>query len=278
MTIVEAIAKVMRDCGRPMTTTEVFDAIIGAGLYTFHADDPAHVVRAQIRRDCKELSFPSASPTKYFTMLADGTYFVLPKPTKKVSQPSAKYARGKRDLGDELRKLHARYLDQFRERLLLTIKQPDPTSFELFGIAADASFEARDKAELSGRDMRFRLDVVAAYNYTCALTGLRLTTITTGSIVDAAHIHQFSDSRNDDPRNGMALCKNAHWLFDAGLWTLDDDYRVLVANERFVEESPNQKPLIDYQGERLRLPSDQRIWPDAKHLAWHRKKHKFDAA
>ncbi|HVC96372.1 MAG TPA: hypothetical protein VND64_21990, partial [Pirellulales bacterium] len=64
----------------------------------------------------------------------------------------------------------------------------------------------------------------------------------------------------------------------AGLWSLDDDYRVLVANERFVEESPNQKPLIDYQGERLRLPSDERIWPDPKHIAWHRKKHSFDAA
>lgn len=132
MTIVEAIAKVMRDRGRPMTAAQVFDAIVGAGLYTFHADDPEHVVRAQIRRHCKELSFPSASPTKYFTMLADGTYFVLPKPTKQVSQPSAKHAGGKRDLGDELRKLHARYLEQFRERLLQKIKQLDPTSFELF--------------------------------------------------------------------------------------------------------------------------------------------------
>jgi putative restriction endonuclease len=42
---------------------------------------------------------------------------------------------------------------------------------------------------------------VAAYNYTCALTRYRLTTIAGGSIVDAAHIHQFSDSRNNDPRS-----------------------------------------------------------------------------
>jgi putative restriction endonuclease len=79
-----------------------------------------------------------------------------------------------------------------------------------------------DQVARQGREARFRLNIVAAYNYTCALTRYRLTTIAGGSIVDAAHIHQFSDSRNNDPRNGLALCKNAHWLFDNGLWTLTD--------------------------------------------------------
>ena len=60
-----------------------------------------------------------------------------------------------------------------------------------------------------------------AYSY-------RLVTIDSGSIVEAAHIHQFADSRNNHPRNGIALCKNAHWMFDEGLWSLDDDYRVLI--------------------------------------------------
>lgn len=78
----------------------------------------------------------------------------------------------------------------------------------------------------SGRDVRFRLDIVAAYNYTCALTGYRVTTIDGTSIIDAAHIHQFSESRNNDPKNGIALCKNAHWMFDQGLWSLDDDYNL----------------------------------------------------
>ena len=56
-----------------------------------------------------------------------------------------------------------------------------------------------------------------------------------GSIVDAAHIHQFADSRNNDPQNGLALGKNAHWLFDQGLWTIADDYTVIVAVGQFVE-------------------------------------------
>jgi putative restriction endonuclease len=126
------------------------------------------------------------------------------------------------------------------------------------------------------RNIRFRLDIVAAYNYTCALTGYRVTTIDGATIVDAAHIHQFSDSRNDDPRNGIALCKNAHWMFDQGLWSIDKDYRVLVADSAFDEETRDQKSLRDFQGMQIALPSNPKLWPDAKHLAWHRKNRFID--
>jgi putative restriction endonuclease len=91
--------------------------------------------------------------------------------------------------------------------------------------------EIRENEELyrrsiqNGRDARFRIEVVvAAYKHTCALTGYRMTTLDMESIVDAAHIHQFRDSRNNDPRNGLALSKNAHWQFDRGLWAVTDDY------------------------------------------------------
>jgi putative restriction endonuclease len=138
-------------------------------------------------------------------------------------------------------------------------------------IARDANHRSPEEAKRQGREIRFRLNIVAAYNYTCALTGYRLTTITAGSIVDAAHIHRFSDSRNNDPRNGLALCKNAHWLFDNGLWTIADDYSVIVAVGRFSEDSPDHKSLRDYHGEKIRLPDDNRLWPSPIHLAWHRK-------
>ena len=104
------------------------------------------------------------------------------------------------------------------------------------------------------------------------LTGLRVTTVAGATIIDAAHIHQFARSQNNTPQNGIALCKNAHWLFDCGLWSLDDDYRVIVADEQFEEQAPDQKPLAEYAGRRLRLPKDERLWPEARHLAWHREK------
>jgi putative restriction endonuclease len=130
---------------------------------------------------------------------------------------------------------------------------------------------SREQAEQRGREARFRINVVTIYNYTCALTGYRLLTISSGSIIDAAHIHQFADSQNNETRNGIALCKNAHWLFDNGLWTITEDYTVKVALGHFTEEAPDQNALSEYQGKMIRLPSDPTLYPDPDHLAWHRR-------
>ena len=124
-----------------------------------------------------------------------------------------------------------------------------------------------------GREARFRLRVVAAYSYTCALTGYRLTTVTGGAIVDAAHIHPFADSGNNDPRNGLALSKNARWMFDEGLWTWADHLTVEVAEETFAEAGLDGLRLLSYRGQRLaHLPDDPVGRPDPVHLDWHRRK------
>lgn len=128
-----------------------------------------------------------------------------------------------------------------------------------------------------GREARFRLTVVPAYHYTCALTRYRLVTVDSGSIVDAAHIHQFAASRNNHPCNGIALCKNAHWMFDEGLWSLDDEYRVLVAAKRFDESGIEAHLLSLKANQRILLPADPSYWPDKAHLAWHRKHHGFES-
>lgn len=120
------------------------------------------------------------------------------------------------------------------------------------------------------REARFRLTVVPAYDYTCALTGYKLVTAGAGSIVDAAHIHQFARSNNNDPRNGIALSKNAHWAFDEGLWSLTDDYRVVLANGRFCETGPLPYLLASFDGKRIHLPKNRALWPDPRHLDWHR--------
>jgi len=152
--------------------------------------------------------------------------------------------------------------------------------YEMAGIEApedttpldDLAIQADNDARAKGRTARFRVDVVAAYCHTCALTGYRITTISGHSIVDAAHIHQFAKSRNDDPQNGIALCKNAHWLFDLGLWSIDDDYRVIVADEAFDENCPTQESMKLMIGRKLILPRDVNLWPIAENLVWHRTK------
>jgi len=157
---------------------------------------------------------------------------------------------------------------------------------ELVGIplaeveAGDAGINAALAEETlgRGREAQFRLRVVAAYNYTCALTGYRLTTIDGATIVDAAHIHQFADSRNNDLCNGLALSKNAHWMFDEGLWTISDDYTVIVAADALHEDGPVGMRLAPFGGKPLAvLPSDTAARPNPVHLAWHRR-HAFASA
>jgi putative restriction endonuclease len=135
--------------------------------------------------------------------------------------------------------------------------------------------EAAEKGRKKGREAAFRLRVLAAYDYTCALTGYRLLTLSTVTIVDAAHIHQFAKSQNNAVRNGLALCKNAHWLFDNGLWTVAEDNKtVLVASEHFAEQHPHNLGLGFYKDQELRFPLDPALQPDPVHLAWHRE-HKY---
>ncbi len=125
-----------------------------------------------------------------------------------------------------------------------------------------------------GRDARFRVDVVTRYRFTCALTGYRLTT-EQANIVEAAHIVPWSRSRDDDPRNGLALTPNAHWMFDRGLWSVDGSGLVVVkSSSEFSESSPPSGFLLRYfTGRPLFFRDGCTLRPDSKRLAEHRRYH-----
>jgi putative restriction endonuclease len=67
------------------------------------------------------------------------------------------------------------------------------------------------------RDQGFRRAVVSAYLHRCALCGLRVRTLDGRTAVAAAHIVPWSETHDDRPANGMALCRMCHWTFDEGL-------------------------------------------------------------
>jgi putative restriction endonuclease len=188
----------------------------------------------------------------------------------KLPQDFVAFARDVACRGQARRILIARYFQPGERRALYAlVGLPVPTEEQ---VARDADYRDPEPAGRQGREACFRLNVVAAYRYTCVLTGYRLTTVAGAGIVDAAHIHQFADSRNNDPRNGLALCMNAHWLFDNGLWTSTDDYKVVVAEGRFAEAGPEPHLLRQYQGRPIHLPGEAALSPDPVHLAWHRRK------
>ena len=109
--------------------------------------------------------------------------------------------------------------------------------------------------------------VKSLYDESCAVCGLSVRA-DKGGLVDAAHIMPFHLFHNDDPRNGIAFCKNHHWGFDVGWYAIGDDYKLIV--------SPQLQNGIGYvtAGALLRLPGLPKLAPAQEALAWHRS-HKF---
>lgn len=130
--------------------------------------------------------------------------------------------------------------------------------------------EAENAAKRQGRSARFSVEVCSQYRFTCALTGYRCICSDGASIVEAAHIEAWSNTQNDDPTNGLALSKNAHWMFDSGLWTVDDEYRVLVDGKRFTESGPTYSLLGSITGRHLQFDPTSKLRPSKQSLRRHR--------
>src|SRR3990167_186037 len=139
MTITEAIRFVMNRQDTQMTADEAYSAIIDAGLYVFHADNPRHVVRSQIRRHCEGVVFPSSSPHKYFSLVGENRYRPL---NEAIPQLSRKVFRepplAQKNLDThaqsllELQDLHGRYIVELKRKILNDLKKMAPSAFELF--------------------------------------------------------------------------------------------------------------------------------------------------
>lgn len=87
--------------------------------------------------------------------------------------------------------------------------------------------------------------------------------------MDGAHIKPFAQFYDSRIHNGIALCKNHHWAFDRGWFTVDEQYKIIVSKE-LQEISPHSKPMKDFHGERLLLPNQEQYLPELESLQWHR--------
>ena len=119
------------------------------------------------------------------------------------------------------------------------------------------------------RNAFFRKAVVHVYDYKCAFCGLKITKTVNQNIVDGAHIKPFSQFYDNRIHNGIALCKNHHWAFDRGWFTVDEQYKIIVSND-LEEVSLHAKPMKDFHGEKLVLPNIEQYFPELEALQWHR--------
>ncbi len=133
--------------------------------------------------------------------------------------------------------------------------------------------EDSDHQELyqESRSVAFRSVVRMAYDYTCAMCGIRVLTPEGATAVEASHIVPWHVSHNDDPRNGLALCGLHHWVFDQGLVCIDGDFRVKISP--VIEKSDlGSEPLRNLNDSEIHKPLERFFWPAKQALSWHRKR------
>jgi putative restriction endonuclease len=155
------------------------------------------------------------------------------------------------------------------------LAQPDgPEDGRNFGVAEEpATFERPIIETVVARPFRekaFARQDKAAYDNTCAITGIKLINGGGRAEVQAAHIRPVQDKGPDSVRNGIALSGTIHWMFDRGFVSIDDDYSILVARDRIPDAIIR---LIDVE-HGLRLPPAKELWPHPQFLSYHRRSFK----
>ena len=161
--------------------------------------------------------------------------------------------------------LVARYFPQHASVLLGTA----PTPLLPF----QSSKVADDELEY-GRSPAFRRKILEIYDHQCAACGLRikLPVAQDVSFIDAAHLIPFSESRNDHPTNGLALCKNHHWAMDRDLIAPGPDLHWHVARVLDARRSNGEKEIAELNGKSVLLPKDPAFHPDEEGLRWRRER------
>lgn len=118
----------------------------------------------------------------------------------------------------------------------------------------------------AARDLAFARIVKKAYHYQCAACGLRIQ-FDGIHLVDAAHIIPFSESHDDDPRNGISLCKNHHWAMDQELIFPCSD-NIWHVKQGIDDRVDPYRALIDLDGKTILPPEQKQYAPKRDALHW----------
>lgn len=113
------------------------------------------------------------------------------------------------------------------------------------------------------------------YNHKCSICGDVVVTPNGKSIIDAAHIIPWRTYKNDDPRNGLSLCKSHHWMFDNYMLAVTEDYSISLSKHLFSRQNIVWG-MQERIGKRIYLPTEEKFLPSKDALKMQR--HFFDKA
>lgn len=109
----------------------------------------------------------------------------------------------------------------------------------------------------------FRIAVMSAYGWGCAVTGEHSV-----PALEAAHIRPFAQEGPHRVSNGLSLRADIHRLFDRGYVTVTPDLEFRVS-PKLREDYENGRSYYPLEGRRIALPRATSDRPDPDLLAWH---------
>jgi hypothetical protein len=147
------------------------------------------------------------------------------------------------------------------------------TALREFTLDRFSPFVAEDKAiykvTKEKRDQAFKKVVLEQYGFQCAVTGVKYHS---ENLIEAqaAHIISKKKKGSDDPRNGITLSRTAHWAFDKGMFTISDQYEIIV-HPKAKNANTSKFPILDMNGIQINLPEDDNYYPHPEAIEWHKK-------
>ena len=115
-----------------------------------------------------------------------------------------------------------------------------------------------------GDQVSFRKKLLEAYGNKCALTK-KYCIINEKNLLEAAHIIPVSKGGAYEISNGILMTRNLHAAFDAGIFCIDNEYK-LIYSKKVIEKNylPQDKQVIN-------LPKLKNEQPSLISLEYHRK-------
>ena len=126
--------------------------------------------------------------------------------------------------------------------------------FESIDLQDRRRFSVRRVAERDGQT-EFRSQLEIAYEGKCAISGCGVS-----EALEAAHILSYRGAHTNHIQNGILLRADLHCLFDAGLISINQEYKILVSNRLAGSE------YFDYHQQSIFLPRDVRYRPHPEAL------------
>jgi putative restriction endonuclease len=120
--------------------------------------------------------------------------------------------------------------------------------------------------KVPGRDGGFRKIITEVYDHRCAACGLRIY-LDQITLVEAAHLVPYAVTHDDNPRNGMALCRNHHYAMDRHLIAPCPDNKWRVST-RLDRRRDGEAKLLEIDGLEILLPKEKQFYPDESALRW----------